>query len=175
MTLSPAHLFLLLPFLYLAAVSLPLTIIDLKQHRLPNKLVLPGYLVMLAGLLGYVTFSLLTQRGNEVWVFAGEVLLCAAGYFGFLFLLSYLGGMGMGDVKLAGVLGGTAAMLSLAAAVCSVLLAFVIGGLVSLVVLAVRRKRGIRIPFGPFMLVGFWISAGFAVLVPLLNQASPIA
>ncbi len=137
-----------LPLLYLAAVTVPLVVVDVREHRLPNVLVLPGYPVAALGLVGE-------------WIRTGQVPLVAlvAGVASALFLLglSLGGGMGMGDVKLAGVLGLTAGLLGITPAVVSPLAAFLLGGVAALVV-AVRRGRGARIPFGPFLLAGFWIA-----------------
>jgi leader peptidase (prepilin peptidase)/N-methyltransferase len=139
----------LIVLIYLAAVTLPLTWIDLRQHRLPNLLVVPGYAALLASLAW-------------VWVesasFPWLPLVAAAGYFVFLCVLSYAGGMGMGDVKLAGVLGGAAGLVSAQAALASPVLAFVLGGVGSLAAWAITRSSQTRIPFGPMMLAGFWIA-----------------
>jgi leader peptidase (prepilin peptidase)/N-methyltransferase len=146
--------FALLPLLYLAAVTPALAAIDVAEHRLPNALVLPGYPVAALGLAGE-------------WIRTGQVpavaLVAGAASTVFLLALSAGGGMGMGDVKLAGVLGLTAGMLGVTPAVVSPLAAFVLGGIVA-VVLATRRGRGARLPFGPFLLAGFWIAVVAALL-----------
>jgi leader peptidase (prepilin peptidase)/N-methyltransferase len=69
-----------------------------------------------------------------------------------LFLFALGGGMGMGDVKLAAVLG--LASPTATVAIASPLLAFLTGGVAAVVVLLVRG-RGSRIPFGPFLLAGY--------------------
>ena len=87
-----------------------------------------------------------------VGVVALVPLVAGAAYGGTLFLLALTGGMGMGDVKLAAVLGLAAPTTTVAVA--SPAIAFLSGGVVSLVVL-VLRGRGSRIPFGPFLLLGY--------------------
>ena len=139
----------MLPLLYLALVTVPLIVIDVRSHRLPNSLVLPGYLVLLMAMLG-----VWWQTAEFPWL----ALASAAGYFVVLYLLAWLGGMGMGDVKLAGVLGGASGLVSLQAVVMSPVIAFLAAGLVSLVVWALTRTSKTRIPFGPFLLVGFWLA-----------------
>jgi leader peptidase (prepilin peptidase)/N-methyltransferase len=67
----------------------------------------------------------------------------------------------MGDVKLAAMLGASAGFLGVESAVISVGLAFMLGGAVALV-LWLAQRRG-RIPFGPFMLAGFWGSMTIAL------------
>lgn len=132
-----------IPALYVAAVAPELTRIDLAEHRLPNRLVVPGLVV---GLLAAAGSWATTGQPPLVPVVAGLA------YGGGLFLLALFGGMGMGDVKLAAVLG--LASPTPAVAVASPLIAFLVGGVVSLVVL-VLRGRGSRIPFGPFLLLGY--------------------
>jgi leader peptidase (prepilin peptidase)/N-methyltransferase len=159
----------IIPLGYLAVVTIPLVRIDWKTHKLPNVWVMPGYLAIAIALIGE-------------WITTGEYpmipAISAAGYFSFMLLLSFGGGMGMGDVKLAGVLGGTAGLISFPAAILSPVLAFNAGGVAALVVLiatiATRTElplkqawavtKDTKIPFGPFMLLGFWV----AMLLPLL-------
>ena len=131
-----------IPALYVAAVSPELTRIDLAEHRLPNRLVVPGLAV-----------GLLAAAGS--WATTGMPplvpLVAAVAYAGLLFLFALGGGMGMGDVKLAAVLG--LASPTVTVAIASPLLTFLLGGVAALVVLIVRG-RGTRIPFGPFLLAG---------------------
>lgn len=132
-----------IPALYVAAVTPELTRIDLAEHRLPNRLVVPGLGVGLAAAAG-------------AWATTGRFpvvpLVAGAAFGGILFLLALTGGMGMGDVKLAAVLG--LASPTATVAIAAPLLAFLAGGVAALVVL-LRRGKGARIPFGPFMLGGF--------------------
>jgi leader peptidase (prepilin peptidase)/N-methyltransferase len=139
-----------IPALYIAAVAPELTRIDLAEHRLPNRLVVPGLVV---GLFAVAGSWATTGVPPVVPVIAG------AAYGGVLFLFALGGGMGMGDVKLATVLG--LASPSFIAAIASPLLAFLLGGVVALVVL-IARGRGTRIPFGPFLLAGYFGAFGVA-------------
>lgn len=135
------------PLLYLAIVTPGLFRWDLRDRRLPNALVLPGYVAGGVGLVGE-------------WAWTGVLPLTAVvasvGYFAFLLVLSLGGGMGMGDVKLAGVLGLAAGLLGDTAALLSPMLAFLFGGAAA--ILALRRGPGVRIPFGPFLLAGLWLA-----------------
>lgn len=132
-----------IPALYVAAVAPELTRIDLAEHRLPNRLVVPGLIV-----------GLLAAGGSwaTTGVFPLVPLVAAVAYAGVLFLFALGGGLGMGDVKLAAALG--LASPTSVIAVASPLLAFLLGGVAALVVLIVRG-RGTRIPFGPFLLAGY--------------------
>jgi leader peptidase (prepilin peptidase)/N-methyltransferase len=132
-----------IPALYAAAVAPELTRVDLAEHRLPNRIVVPGIVV---GLLAAAGSWLTTGVPPLVPLVAGVT------YGGVLFVLALGGGMGMGDVKLAAVLG--LASPTVTVAVASPLVAFLSGGVVAVVVLIVQG-RGTRIPFGPFLLAGY--------------------
>jgi leader peptidase (prepilin peptidase)/N-methyltransferase len=136
----------LLGLLWLAAVTPRLVAVDIAEHRLPDRVVLPGWPVALAAALLEAAAG-----GTPVLV----ALAAGAGYGALLLVLHVAGGMGFGDVKLAPVLGLAAAAVTPAAAVAAPLLAFLAGGVVAVVALA-RSGRGARIPFGPAMLLGAW-------------------
>ena len=151
----------LVAFLYLAAISLALAIIDIETHRLPNVIVLPGYAVGVA-LLG--TAALL--QGD----FVGLVRMAVGAgiLFIFYFVLAIISprGMGMGDVKLAGVLGLFLGSLGWGQLAVGAGAAFVLGGLFSVILLVTKRAgRKSGIPFGPWMLLGAWVGvfAGQAI------------
>jgi leader peptidase (prepilin peptidase)/N-methyltransferase len=83
-------------------------------------------------------------------------------YFGMA--IAYPGGMGFGDVKLAGVLGLFLGYLSWGALFTGAFAAFVLGGTFGLALLLSRRAdRKSGIPFGPWMLAGSWIGVLFSV------------
>jgi leader peptidase (prepilin peptidase)/N-methyltransferase len=126
--------------LYVAAVTPELIRIDLREHRLPNRMVVPGLVVGLIACA--MQWSLLP-------------LISALAFGGFLFVLGLTGGIGMGDVKLAALLG--LASPTLAVALAAPMLAFLLGGLAAVVAL-VFRGRGSRIPFGPALLLGYWVA-----------------
>jgi leader peptidase (prepilin peptidase)/N-methyltransferase len=156
-------------FAYIAAVTIPLVVIDLRSHRLPNRLVMPGYGVAAVTLLCVMALPALPGLPGPPGPPVLTSLVSAAGYILFLFALSFAGGMGMGDVKLAGVLGAGAGLVSPSVAIASPVLAFVLGGAVSAIILLTRRgTRATRIPFGPFMLLGFWgaVTLGLLLDVP---------
>lgn len=161
---------------YIAAVTIPLIMIDVRSRRLPNLLVLPGYLVAAATLVAVsVSSGIAVGADHSLGPVSSATLapavltslVSAVAYVLFLFALSFAGGMGMGDVKLAGVLGAAAGLIGPSAAILAPVLAFGLGGLASAVILITRRgTRGTRIPFGPFMLIGFWLAAAMGLLLP---------
>ena len=87
-------------WLYFAAIAVALALIDLDVLRLPNAIVLPSYLVVPALLVR-------PPWCERDWSAGLRGLVGMAVLFTFYLLLSlvYPGGMGFGDVKLAGVLG----------------------------------------------------------------------
>jgi leader peptidase (prepilin peptidase)/N-methyltransferase len=141
-------------FLYLAAITVALTMIDIDVHRLPNAIVLPSYVV--AGVL-LVGAALL--QGNPGTVV--RLGLAALALYAFYVLLAFIypAGMGFGDVKLAGVLGLYLGYLGWAEVVVGGFLGFLVGGLGGALLMVLRRAgRKSKIPFGPYMLVGAWIA-----------------
>jgi len=137
-------------FLYLAAVSVALALIDLDTHTLPNRIVLPAYPISLVLLA-------LASAGSADWGALVRALVGGGILFAFYFALAmiYPSGMGFGDVKLAGVLGLYLGWLGWGPLLVGAFGAFVLGGVFSLLLLAARRVgRKSSIPFGPWMLVG---------------------
>ena len=145
-------------YLYLTAVAIALTLIDIDVHRLPNAIVLPSYVV---GAILLTTASLI--EGND-----GQLLRAAIGCavlfaFYFALILVYPAGMGFGDVKLAGVLGMYLAWLGWAELAVGSFLGFLCGGLAGVALLVVGTAgRKSKIPFGPHMLVGAFLAIFFA-------------
>lgn len=152
---------LIVAYLYFAAISIALTVIDLDTHRLPNAIVLPSYLV--GGILLAFVSLLSGDWGASLRAFLGMVALYA-----FYFVLRWVSrtGMGGGDVKLAGVIGMYLAYLGWDAFAIGAFAAFVLGGIFGLGLLIARRAgRKSAIPFGPWMIAGAWtgIFAGEAL------------
>jgi leader peptidase (prepilin peptidase)/N-methyltransferase len=129
--------------LALVTVLVPVIFIDVEHRIIPNKIMLPAAIAAPL-ILG------LTRPGQLV-----EHLIAGAAACGFLLVaaLVYPSGMGMGDVKLAGVLG-----LYLGRSVTvAMMVALVAGTLVGAVVMArrgVREGRKTAVPFGPFLALG---------------------
>ena len=125
------------------ALLVPVTLIDLDHRIIPNRLLAPGAVLAVA-LVAILDPAALPEH-LIAGAAAGGVLLIAA--------LAYPGGMGMGDVKLAAVMG-----LFLGASVAvAMLAAFVLGTVVGLGVIArrgVKDGRKTALPFGPFLAAG---------------------
>lgn len=139
---------ILLGVAWLAAVTPRLVAVDLAEHRLPDAIVLPGYPAVLA--------AVLLDSWSRGVAPAGPVLAGLA--CGLVFLLLHAaGGMGLGDVKLAPLLGALAAAALPGGALVWLFLAFLLGGIGATIVL-IRRGAGARMPFGPPMLAAAWLA-----------------
>jgi leader peptidase (prepilin peptidase)/N-methyltransferase len=127
----------------LILLVVPAAMIDLEHRIIPNRLTALGAVVALA-------IGLALDPSGEP-----ERLIAGAGAGGLLLLaaLAYPGGMGMGDVKLAGVMG-----LLLGRAVApAILVALLAGVLVGIVIIAEKgasQGRKTAVPFGPFLALG---------------------
>jgi leader peptidase (prepilin peptidase) / N-methyltransferase len=125
---------------FFCAALVAISVVDLERRIIPNRIVLPAAAVVLAA---------------QTLLFPSpEWALAAVGASLFLFLaaLAYPAGMGMGDVKLALLLG---AMLGRTVPVAMMM--GMIAALVPSIVLLVRHGSAARkmgIPFGPFLALG---------------------
>lgn len=134
---------------FFCAVLVALSAIDFERRILPDLIVLPATAVVLAAQI-----ALAPGRTVE-WVMAA----LAASLLLFVALLAYPKGMGMGDVKLALLLG---AMLGWSVGVG--LMVGMVAALVPSVVLLARHglaARKMAIPFGPFLAFGAVVALFF--------------
>ena len=150
-------------YAYFIWLSVVLSLIDLRELRLPNKYVYPAYVFVLAGLLLPAIFA------NQWQAFAAAMLCGLVGFALFMLLhVIYSAGLGMGDVKLAGIIGMITGWVSWGTALVALMLAFFLSALVSIVLLATRKATmKSALPFGPFMLGG----AIFAVALTAFLRA----
>ncbi len=137
-------------YLYLAAVSIALALIDLDVKRLPNTIVLPSYLVGAALLIPAAAV-----HGDWRSAARGVTAMAALWILYFGLRCIYPGGMGYGDVKLAGLLGLYLGWLGWSSVWVGTFAGFLLGGLTGGVLMATgRASRKAAIPFGPAMLAG---------------------
>ena len=141
----------LLPLLLvLTSAGLALAVIDARLHRLPNAIVVPLWPISILG-LGLAAWL----SGSAAWTSALLGALVWMGVLGGLWLVTRGRGMGLGDVKLAPVLGAALGWLGVGIAIFGLVLAFAIGAVVGVIALASRRSGWHqRIAFGPFLLAG---------------------
>jgi len=132
----------------LILVLVPCALIDLEQRIIPNRITGPAALTALV-------MGLALDAGGEprrlLWVaIAGGFILITA--------LAYPAGMGMGDVKLLGVIG-----LCLGRPVILALVVALLGNVLTGVLIAgrkgVKEARKTALPFGPYLAVGGVVAA----------------
>jgi leader peptidase (prepilin peptidase) / N-methyltransferase len=125
--------------LILALIALAGT--DLEHRMLPNAIVGP------AALVGF-TLSVL-DNPERWWVYLVSALAVAGGLFALAF--AYPGGMGMGDVKMGGMLGAFLGPYAALAVFLGALCGAITGGLL---MAAGKMQRRHALPFGVFMALG---------------------
>ena len=145
------------------AVLATITLADIDLRVIPNK-------ILLAGAIVGVPLVLVADPDG-----AGEraIALAAAGGMLFLVAFAYPKGMGMGDVKLAALMG-----VYLGRAVApGLLIGFLVGALVGIALIAGKgaAARKQAIPFGPFLAVGAFVAllAGDAIVDWYLDEFFP--
>jgi len=143
----------LLPaYLALAALSGIVVVTDATEHRIPTKVVLPAYPigVALLALACAIDGSWLSLA--RAAFAGGAVALC------YLALaLAFPGSVGLGDVRLGGLLGGYLGFLGWMIVTSGVLFGWLLGACFVLICYRVPRRQ-IRLPLGPFLLAGAFVA-----------------
>jgi len=141
-------------WLALVIFGLPLAIIDLTLHRLPDPLT--AGLFILAAFIIVVQALISHHYGRLVPSLIGSISLVIL-YLAIMIISR--GGMGMGDVKLSASLGLISGFFGVRAVLVSSFAAYVLGAVIGVgLMLAGKAGRRTAIPFGPFMIVGQVIS-----------------
>ena len=137
-----------------AACGLWAAFIDAREHRLPNAILLPLYAAVSVLLIAQAIAT--ADHGRLLTAAIAGV----AGYLVF-FLLGLGGGVGFGDVKLAGVLALYLGSLSWSAPIVAFLLAFILTTphMITLLVLHRRGQPRRRVPLGPYLVAGTLLAA----------------
>ncbi|GGF27245.1 prepilin peptidase [Subtercola lobariae] len=149
-------LFWLAPLIVIAGITAPLVMSDVTRLRLPNRLILVGYVAFACA----AELHTLTAPSNGALSKSAPspALVCLATLVG-AGGLWMLGAIGMGDVKLMGLLAGCLQLLPSANA--PPLPAVAAGATLLLIapaaLLAFSYGRH-SLPLGPFLLAGFWLA-----------------
>ncbi|MGG7465059.1 prepilin peptidase [Plantibacter sp. YIM 135347] len=169
----------------IAVITPQLVRIDVREHRLPNRLLLPAIVMAVPSVIVDAFVSDL-----PVWLPFATGLV----WFGVFFLFALAGGLGMGDAKLGLLLGLVAGCFGPSITMLAAMLGVLFGGVGAVVVLVAARvqrcrRRGRwgarrdgrgdarrcatsdgrpfdagRMAFGPFLLAGFWAAVGVVLL-----------
>jgi leader peptidase (prepilin peptidase)/N-methyltransferase len=129
--------------LALVGILVPISLIDIESRKIPNKITAPAAIAAIV--IGLVT----KPSGVPTQLIGGA----GAGLAFFLIVMAYPRGMGLGDVKLAGVMGLFLGASVVPALFAGVLSGAVVGGAVMARV-GVQKGRKTAIPFGPFLAIG---------------------
>lgn len=160
MAASVPSLAVLPAYLVFAAAMVTLTVTDLQTKLIPNRILGPA---TAAGVVLLVAGGVVTQDFEAI----GRAAIGGFAYFGILFLLALIGrgALGFGDVKMSFVIGVFTGYVSLGYVVIAGVGAFIIAGIVSVILIITRRStRKDMIPFGPFM-------TGAAIVAVIFGQA----
>jgi leader peptidase (prepilin peptidase) / N-methyltransferase len=137
-------------FVALALLSTPLLLVDARQHRLPDRLVLPG-----AGCALALLALAATVRGD--WAALARAVAAAGVVFAIFCTAAIVSpsSLGFGDVKLAGLLALYLGWLGWGHVFYGIFAGFVLGALVAVVMLASRRvSLKTHIALGPALITG---------------------
>jgi leader peptidase (prepilin peptidase)/N-methyltransferase len=144
----------LLPaYLVFGATTLAVTLTDIDHQLIPNRILFPG--LGLAAVLLAVG-ALIDGSERDL----GRAVVAAIAYFAVLLVVGLVarGGFGMGDVKLALLLGLFLGFVGWDALGVGFCLGILLGGVASLALLIfTKRGRRSKFAYGPYMVVGAWI------------------
>lgn len=141
-------------FCFLLAPLLAIIFIDLKHRIIPDSLSLPGVVI------GVAVHYWKAPPGWEMRTLLDSVIGIVMGG-GFLFLVAFVyekikkkEGLGGGDIKLAAMLG---AFFGWQPVLMILLVASVLGSLIGLLVVTVKKNWQYALPFGPFLAISAYI------------------
>lgn len=137
-------------YVVLAAVSVVLVVVDVAHHRLPNRVLYPG------AVASAVLLAVAAAVQHDWWDVLRAVEAAGAVYVVF-FVLALISprSLGMGDVRLAALLGAYLGFRSWPLVYLGLLAGFVIAAGIAVVLLAARRAtRTTALPFGPALILG---------------------
>ncbi|RCW50508.1 A24 family peptidase [Halanaerobium sp. MA284_MarDTE_T2] len=132
---------LFIMFLLISALIV-ISFIDYKYMIIPNYITYPGIVI---GFLSSIVLDYISIYDSLLGIFIPSLLLLLVAFI-------FKGGMGMGDVKLAAMLG---AFLGFEFALAGIFVGSFLGSIIGLTMMALGMlDRKSRIPFGPFICIG---------------------
>ncbi|TDX53034.1 prepilin peptidase [Orenia marismortui] len=126
----------------LIALLIVCTFIDLKYQIIPNKITYPGIII----------FFIISFFFNHITIKSSLLGIVLSGGFLLVIAIVSRGGMGIGDVKLAAMVGS---VIGVKYTIIGIFIGSLIGSIISLILIGFNIKdRKDRIPFGPFIAIG---------------------
>jgi leader peptidase (prepilin peptidase)/N-methyltransferase len=137
-----------------AVISAPLVFEDIRNHRLPNRIIYSAFVVTLLLISGFSIYKV------DLKTFTQPIFGAAVSFFiAFLIYLIARGGFGAGDVKLFALTGLIFGIFTPAHMIAAAIFACLGVALYTLALLTLKRAtRKTQVPFGPFIIIGSWLS-----------------
>ncbi|MGI6629227.1 MAG: prepilin peptidase [Bacillota bacterium] len=136
----------LIPYLFLTSLLLVISFIDIDHYRIPNRLIIVGFVAGIA--FNFLIPDLFLWESCMGFITGGGIL--------FLIALLSQGGMGGGDIKLGALIG---LFLGWKLMLLSLFLAALLASIAGIgLMLTHKKSRKDPIPFGPFLALGAFIS-----------------
>ncbi len=140
---------------WFVVTALMLSKIDFRERRLPNALVFTAY----PG--GFLGFALVAQAQGDFGLLVNAIAGSFIASLAYL-VIHFLGGMGMGDVKYAAVVGLYLGSLGWSYLYIGSLISFA-GAALWVLPLMLSKRITRNVPFGPFMAFGVLVSGIIAM------------
>lgn len=142
---DPWRAVLLAPF---AGLMVAISVIDVRHRRIPNRLIYPAFVIAAAVII------VGDLAGGGLDALDAGIGLVAYGLGLMIIALISPKGMGMGDVKLAGLIGMVLGSIGLDLVAVAAGMGILLGGAGAIVALLTGKGRKSAIPFGPFLAAG---------------------
>jgi len=143
----------ILPVIFATSMALYISLIDIQEMRIPNRILFPTYIA--------TSFLMLIASLMEGEILHLLIALIGSLFATFLFYFIHLmrpKGLGMGDVKFAGLLGLVLSWFAFPSALWGLALAFIASAVFSSIAILFRfRRLDLLLPFGPFMVFGLLV------------------
>lgn len=145
----------ILPIVIASLFALYLSLVDIREMRIPNRTLMWG---CIATFTTMILVGLTLAEPMRILQAVGGGAISIASFF--LLHLARPSGLGMGDVKFAGLIGGTLSWIAFPSGLVGLAIAFFSSSLYAIFSFSILR-RSIRrvIPFAPFMTFGLYFTS----------------
>lgn len=150
------HFLFLIFLLIISCFLIIIFVYDLKYYIIPDKIIYPAIAITFLYRLYEIIFNFQFSISNFQTILSG---LGAAMFFTLIVFMSNGRWMGVGDIKLAFLMG---LLLGWPNILVALFFAFMAGALVGLAMIAAKKKTmKSEVPFGPFLVAGVFIALFF--------------